>query len=129
MLPSPSSSPRPALENRTNQYRNATTTPQHKSWFLLPTPSTGKRPLTADGDDHVGPAKRLKFTRDEEDTDYSSSEDNDSDMDTENVLAMNRARARKQTVFQIMNNAAMAWPSARYRLPQGTLFTEVLFSD
>ena len=107
MLPTPSSSPRVVLENRTNVLRPAT---DRKLSFVLPTPPRDKRHATA----HVagGPKKRFKLSQ-EEDEQYSSESDGgevESDVEMEN-LAVVQAKARTHTPFRLKTRVAMRYPA------------------
>lgn len=109
MISSPSSSPRPALFDRTNVHSDSVPTRPH-NWLSLPTPPKdhkAKRPFSGQADPVK---KRVKITEEhEESEDVSPGEESDSDIEMEDV-AMVRARGLKRTFFRMMNAAAMARP-------------------
>ena len=107
MLPTPSSSPRVILENRTNVLRPST---NRKPSFVLPTPPRDKRHAATDVAE--GPKKRFKLSQ-EEDEQYSSESDDgkvESDVEMED-LAVVQAKARTNASFRLKTRVAMRYPA------------------
>ncbi|RDB23192.1 Denticleless [Hypsizygus marmoreus] len=109
MLPSPSSSPRAILENRTNVLR---TPAQSKLSFSLPTPPEDRRAKrraanTATG----GLQKRIKLSLNDSCDESSDSEESESDSDVEmEDVALVSARSRRYTPFMTRTRAALRQP-------------------
>lgn len=103
---------RPALVNRTNVYTNNTQSP----WSVLQQAGI-KRPSS--GTEYGSLKKRAKVSSKEEqynvvENEYSG-EESDGNEEMEDIVSA-RARARRGTVFQMMNTTAMGVPRSRQGL-------------
>jgi hypothetical protein len=106
MLPSPSSSPRPALVNCTNFF-SGSIAPHSNTWASLPTPpehADAKRPSTGS---EGGLKKRVKLNPKHEDIKEAGGDYGSNDDVLMEDLAVLKARQRKHTSFYMMNSAAM----------------------
>lgn len=110
MLPSPSSSPRVILENRTNVFR----TPTHRKASLgLPTPpgdAPAKRRVVSDGTGRRTKRFKPDVTEDEDTSSESEEGEDESDMEMEDIASI-QARMRRHTVFQQGVRAVMGNPA------------------
>jgi len=107
MLPTPSSSPRVVLKNRTNVLHPST---DRKLSSVLPTPPRDKRHAATNV--AGGPKKRFKLSQ-EESEEYSSESDDcevESDVEMED-LAVVQAKARTHTSFRLKTRVAMRYPA------------------
>lgn len=104
----PPSATRPALATRTNVYTNDTPSPWSAS-----IKSKGKRPAS-EPEDRL--KKRAKVSTEPDSSDYKNeihdSSDSDSDVEMENIADV-RARARRGTVFGMMNTASRSSSASR----------------
>jgi len=105
---------RPALVNRTNVYTNNTSSP----WTVIQLQGGVKRPSS--GAENGGLKKRLKVNSSKEkpqEESISDEEGSDSEGDSDEMEdSAVRARARRGTVFGMMNAAAMGHPGSRQGL-------------
>jgi hypothetical protein len=103
---------RPALVNRTNVYTNNTQSP----WSVLQQAGI-KRPSS--GTENGGLKKRVKVSNKEEQDNIVeniySDEESDGNEEMEDIVSV-KARARRGTVFQMMNTTATGVPRSRQSL-------------
>lgn len=116
MLPSPSSSPRVALINRTNVDESDTLDSRAKShWLQLLTPPRTVKRLSKGNDGRAKKRAKIALDSGEESEESSDEEESDSDVEMED-LAMLRAKARRGTVPGMLAASLGSGPS-RSRQP------------